>query len=141
MDGKKRKIVKTLYVENGKPLRIEITSAQLIRINKLQALLQTLPLEENNEAAMIELYLKKGTFQIRKNSVDLGKWGYDGWDSYLSEMNLRKLDNLPEVFFSSMFLYYMKKDSFSQWRPEVFKKLILPQHKELLVWKKISGEV
>jgi len=136
--GKARKVVKTLYVESmGTPLRLELTQDLLNRARKLQEIVASLSLKRN-EAAEVEICIRKGIIQIRKAFIDIGKYGYDGWDSYLMS-DLKRLDDLPKVYFSSMFLYYMK-DDLREGRAEAYMKVILPKHKELIVWKKIEGD-
>jgi len=136
---RKRKVLKTLYVENcGNPLRMQLTEETLKRVRKLKAMIDSLPLRKN-ESVGIDLHLRKGIIQINKDYIDIGAYGYEGWDSYITEMELRKgLEEIPKVYFSSMFLYYMK-DDLREGTKEKFNKLILPKHKELIIWKKIEG--
>jgi len=139
MGKKTRRIAKTLYVENcGNPLRIELTEETLKRVRILKAIIDRLPLRKN-ESVGIDLHLRKGIIQINKDYIDIGAYGYEGWDSYITEMELRKgLEEIPKVYFSSMFLYYMKNDM-REGNKEKLSKLILPRHRELIVWKKIEG--
>jgi len=134
----KRTIAKTLYVENcGNPLRLELTEEVVKRVKELQAAVKSLPLKRN-EGAEIEIHLRKGIIQINKDYIDIGAYGYEGWDSYIVGLDLHDIDKIPKVFFSTMFLYYMKDELREGWK-EAFNKLILPRHKELIVWKKIEG--
>jgi len=140
MATKKRKIVKTLYAEmGGNPLRLEFTDKEVTRLRELQAIVQSLTLERG-ENASIEYGMRKGLIMVRKKSIDIGQWNYEGWYSYLYEKNLKSIDDLPEVCFTSMFLYYLQ----GGWQGtdggrKAFKQLILPKHRELIVWKKIEG--
>ena len=136
---KKRKIVKTLYVEYiGSPLRLELTQDLLDRVKKLQEIVSGLPLKRNEEVE-VEITLRKGIIQIRKAYIDIGEYGYEGWNSYIIGLDLKSLDNLPKVYFSSVFLFYLKNPLLVGGRKGAFSKVILPRHKELLVWKKIEG--
>lgn len=137
------RIVKTLYAEQGgKPLRLEFTDSIVKRLRELQGIAQKLPLKKG-EHALIEYGMRKGNIMIRKKSIDIGREGYEGWDSYLYEKDLKSIDDLPEVYFSSMFLYYLQggfEGTKDKGRKE-FKRLILSKHKEMLVWKKIEGDL
>jgi len=142
MAVKKRRIVKTLYAEDGgKALRLQFTEEVVARLRKLQATVQNLPLERG-EYALIEYYMRKSIVLVRKKSIDIGNWGYEGWETYLGGSDsLKTIDDLPEVHFTSMFLYYMQGGytGVDDAGREGFTKLILPKHKELIVWKKIEG--
>lgn len=141
MAAKKQRIVKTLYAEDGgKALRLRFTEAAVTRLRKLQVAVQELSLEKG-EYALIEYHMRKGIILVRKKSIDIGNWGYEGWESYLGGIdNLKTIDDLSEVHFTSMFLYYMHGGYLgTDDAKEEYKKLILPKHRELIVWKKIEG--
>lgn len=141
MASKKRKIVKTLYAENmGNPLRIEFTDNVVTRLRELQTIVQKIPVKRG-EHALISYAMRKGVVLVRKRDIDIGNWGYEGWDSYMSGEDLKSIDDLPKVCFTSMFLYYLQ-GGFKGMEDEGkdgYKRLILPKHKELIVWKKIEG--
>lgn len=132
-------MVRTLYVScAARPLRIKLTQRQIERAHKLQKKIYTLNLR-NSERAIMEVIHKKYIIRIQKNIIDIGFWGPDGWDSFFYELDLKNLNELPEVYFSEMYLHYLDPLFFRERETKKFKKLILPQHKEFLVWKKIEG--
>jgi len=138
MDKSKRKVVKTLYLENlGVPFRFELTKDIMERTKELQTMIENLSLKRN-EAILAEIRLNKVIIRIRKAYIDIGTYGYEGWDSFLTELGLKSLEEIPDVYFSSMFLYVRRLASNT--KTEAFMDVIKPKHKELLIWKQIEGE-
>jgi len=137
--GKKRKIVKTLYLENNiDPFRVEITKSTWDRVKDLQRKLNEFPFRRN-EHPCIDLDLRRSVIKIYRKKIDIGVYGFEDWESLIDDEGL---DELPKVFFSSMFLYYLTKEEVfpQEVDRKAFWKVILPKHKELMVWKKIGGE-
>lgn len=136
----KRRVAKTLYVENlGKPLRILITKGLLERTKELRTMLKKIPLKRN-EFAKIEIDLRNCTILIQPNEIDIGSYGYEGWDSFLGWELPKNLDDLPDVYFSEMYLLYLKDEN-DKITAAKFKEKISKKHRELLVWKKIEGGI
>ena len=141
--GQKKQKMKTLYLEHfGEPLRLTISSDTVDRIKSLQRRLKRFSLKPN-EYIYIELDLKQAIVRITKNLIDIGVYGYEGWESFIYELDLKTIDDIPELFFSRMYIFYLKneKDFLRKEVSKAFHDLVLPEHREYLVWKQIEGSM
>jgi hypothetical protein len=77
-------------------------------------------------------------FTVDSKRIGLGTPQMDGWEDIVEYKDIQKL---PEVWFSDMFLYYLRGDSpleddeDSRMR---FRKVINKKHKELIFWKRLE---